>query len=110
MTRSITGVCRRVAPAVLAAAGVAGGVLPAAAQPAPRAAAAPSARVLVVPFENGRAEPRFQWLSEAAAVLLTDNLRSGGSNAIVRPERVRAFEQLYLPVSATLSKATIIKV
>ena len=69
-----------------------------------------ASRVLVVPFENGRGEPRFQWLSEAAAVLLTDNLRGAGSNAIVRPERVRAFEQLYLPVSATLSRATVIKV
>jgi len=84
----------------------------ASAQTSPRRPSAPStvSRVLVVPFENGRAEPRFQWLSEAAAVLLTDNLRGAGSNAIVRPERVRAFEQLYLPVSAILSKATIIKV
>ena len=86
--------------------------VPASAQTVPRrpSSASTASRVLVVPFENGRAEPRFQWLSEAAAVLLTDNLRSAGSNAIVRPERVRAFEQLYLPVSATLSKATIIKV
>jgi tetratricopeptide (TPR) repeat protein len=67
-------------------------------------------RVLVVPFENAKAEPRFQWLSEAAAVLLTDGLRAGGSGAIVRSERVRAFEQLYLPVSSSLSRATIIKV
>jgi tetratricopeptide (TPR) repeat protein/TolB-like protein len=78
--------------------------------PPRRSPQAAATRVLVVPFENGRGEPRFQWLSEAAAVLLTDNLRGAGSNAIVRPERVRAFEQLYLPVSATLSKATVIKV
>ena len=103
---------RRLAPAVLAAtASVASVAAPALAQTAPqRSTAVVAARVLVVPFENGRAEPRFQWLSEAAAVLLTDNLRTAGSNAIVRAERVRAFEQLYLPVSATLSKATIIKV
>jgi tetratricopeptide (TPR) repeat protein/TolB-like protein len=71
---------------------------------------AASARVLVVPFENARDEPRFHWLSEAAAVLLTDGLRAGGPGAIVRSQRVRAFEQLYLPVSGTLSRATIIKV
>jgi len=88
---------------------VAGAAAPAAGQ-TPRAPATAASRVLVVPFENGRGEPRFQWLSEAAAVLLTDNLRHAGSNAIVRFERVRAFEQLYLPVSATLSKATVIKV
>jgi tetratricopeptide (TPR) repeat protein/TolB-like protein len=83
---------------------------PAAAQTVPPRPPAAAARVLVVPFENARSEPRFQWLSEAAAVLLTDSFRTSGGNAIVRPERVRAFEQLYLPVSATLSKATIIKV
>jgi tetratricopeptide (TPR) repeat protein len=69
-----------------------------------------AARILVVPFENSRAEPRYQWLSEAAAVLLSDGLRRNGTNAIVRSERVRAFEQLYLPVSASISRATIIKV
>jgi Tfp pilus assembly protein PilF/TolB-like protein len=67
-------------------------------------------RMLVVPFENARGEPRFQWLSEAAAVLLTDGLRASGPGAIARSERVRAFEQLYLPVSGSLSRATIIKV
>jgi len=67
-------------------------------------------RVLVVPFENARDEPRFHWLSEAAAVLLTDGLRASGPAAIVRSQRVRAFEQLYLPVSGSLSRATIIKV
>ncbi len=69
-----------------------------------------AARVLVVPFENARDEPRFHWLSEAAAVLLTDGLRTSGPGAIVRSQRVRAFEQLYLPVSGSLSRATIIKV
>jgi Tfp pilus assembly protein PilF len=70
----------------------------------------PASRVLVVPFENVQDTPRFHWLSEAAAVLLTDGLRASPSGAIVRSERVRAFEQLYLPVSASLSRATIIKV
>ncbi len=90
----------------LAACGIA---LPAGAQ-VPSAAAASQPRVLVVPFENARNEPRFHWLSEAAAVLLTDGLRVGGPAAIVRSQRVRAFEQLYLPVSGSLSRATIIKV
>ena len=100
----------RVATALLAVV-LGAGAFAAAQTPPKRSSPLPAAnRVLVVPFENGRGEPRFQWLSEAAAVLLTDNLRGAGSNAIVRPERVRAFEQLYLPVSAALSKATVIKV
>ena len=78
---------------------------------APRAAAqTPGTRILVVPFENARAEPRFQWLSEAAAVLLTDDFRAGGQPAFARSERLRAFEHLYLPASGSLSRATIIKV
>jgi Tfp pilus assembly protein PilF len=71
---------------------------------------AAAARVLVVPFENARDDPRLQWLGEASAVLLTDGLRAGGSGAILRSQRVRAFEQLDLPVSASLSRATIIRV
>ncbi len=84
--------------------------------PGPPAAARPRAespaalRVLVVPFESAQVEPRYQWLGEAAAVLLGDGLRTHGTNAILRAERVRAFEQLYLPATATLSRATIIKV
>jgi Tfp pilus assembly protein PilF/TolB-like protein len=77
---------------------------------APAAAQATAPRVLVVPFENTRDEPRYQWLSEAAAVLLTDGLRATQPGAIVRSERVRAFEQLYLPISGSLSRATVIKV
>jgi tetratricopeptide (TPR) repeat protein len=81
--------------------------VPAAAQTvAPRAV--PS--VIIVPFENAQDEPRLHWLGEAASVLLTDGLRARGIGAIVRSERVRAFEELHLPVSGSLSRATIIKV
>jgi Flp pilus assembly protein TadD len=79
------------------------GVPPAFAQTAP-------SRILVVPFENALREPRYQWLGEAAAVLLADSLRERGAPALARTERVRAFEQLHLPPSASLSRATIIKV
>lgn len=68
------------------------------------------ARRLVVPFENARSEPRYQWLSEASAVLLTDGLREREMGAITRTERVVAFDQLNLPAAASLSRATVIKV
>lgn len=74
------------------------------------ASAQTGGRALVVPFESVRTEPRFQWLSEASAVLLTDGLRERGRDAITRTERVSAFEQLHLPVAASLSRATVIKV
>ncbi len=76
----------------------------------PPAHPAAAERVLVVPFENGQKEPRIAWLSEAAAVLLADELNARGVAAIRRPERVRAFEQLHLPPTASLSRATVIKV
>jgi tetratricopeptide (TPR) repeat protein len=73
-------------------------------------AAQTSARILVIPFEHAQQEPRYQWLGEAAAVLLADELNARGVSAIRRAERVRAFEQLHLPLTASLSRATVIKV
>ena len=67
-------------------------------------------RVLVVPFENKDKDPKIGWLGEAAAVLLADELHARGVSAIRRTERVRAFEQLHLPASAGLTRATVIKV
>ena len=76
----------------------------------PATAQVTATRILVIPFENTRQEARLQWLSEAAAVLLADELNARGVAAITRDERLRAFEQLHLPVSASLSRATVIKV
>jgi len=67
-------------------------------------------RVLVVPFENVRHEPRVEWLSEASAVLLSDGLTGAGVDVISRAERARAFDDLHLPASAPLGRATVIKV
>lgn len=78
--------------------------------PASAFAQAPASRILVVPFDSASAEPRFRWLGEACAVLLTDELSARGLSAITRTERIRAFEQLHLPPYATLSRATLIKI
>jgi hypothetical protein len=43
-------------------------------------------------------------------VLLADALNARGMGAITRTERVRAFEELHLPASASLSRATVIRV
>ncbi len=67
-------------------------------------------RILVLPFENSQREPRLVWLGEASAILLADELNARGLPAITRAERVRVFEQLHLPVAASLSRATVIKV
>lgn len=63
-----------------------------------------------MPFENARHDPALHWLAEASAVLLAGELRARGVAAITRVERVRAFDELRLPLTATLSRATLIKV
>jgi tetratricopeptide (TPR) repeat protein len=83
---------------------------PAQAPVTPAAPAPASARILVVPFENTQRETRLTWLGEASAMLLADELNARGLAAITRDERVQAFEQLHLPVAASLSRATVIKV
>lgn len=69
-----------------------------------------AAGILVLPFENASGDPTLQWLGEASAVLVASGLRSRGVPAMSREERVRAFDELHLPMAATLSRATIIKV
>jgi Tfp pilus assembly protein PilF/TolB-like protein len=85
-------------------------ILVLAAWPAPvRAQAAPS-RMLVVPFEDASTDPSLHWLGEACAVLVADGLRQQGLPVIPRSDRVKAYDELNLPTSATLSRATVIKV
>jgi TolB-like protein len=69
-----------------------------------------SARILVMPFENVTRDARIFWLSEAAAVLLTDDLNALGVGAITRTERQQAFERLQVPPAAVLTDATIIRI
>jgi tetratricopeptide (TPR) repeat protein len=75
--------------------------------PSPQAAAA---RILVLPFENVTREGRFFWLTEAAAVLLTDDLNALGAGAITRTERQQAFERLQVPPASVLTDATMIRI
>lgn len=92
--------CKRLILAILAVLGV-----------APAAVAQESStRILVMPFDNPAREPRLHWIAEAASLLIADELNARGVSAIRRAERARAFEQLHLPASATLSRATVIKV
>ena len=77
-----------------------------------RAAAQPAgaARILVMPFENVAREGRIFWLTEAAAVLMTDDLNALGAAAITRSERQQAFERLQVPPAAALTDATVIRI
>jgi tetratricopeptide (TPR) repeat protein/TolB-like protein len=68
------------------------------------------ARQLVMPFENATREPRFTWLGEGSAVVLTDDLIALGAGALLRDDRLRAFERLRVPPATTLSEATMIRI
>ena len=67
------------------------------------------ARLLVIPFENATHEPRGYWLGEGSAVILNEDLIALGVPAITRDDRLRAFERLRVPVEASLSLATAIR-
>jgi tetratricopeptide (TPR) repeat protein len=76
----------------------------------------PGSRVLVMPFAadveaqapGGAGASR--WLGEAAAVLLSEGLANEGVGALTREERIAAFDRLQLPMSAALTRATMIRV
>jgi len=74
------------------------------------ARAQPAGPTLVMPFDRGGDDSPIYWLGEGAAILLADDLNALGVPALTRPERVDAFDLLGLPVSASLSRATVIKV
>ena len=70
----------------------------------------PPPRILVMPFENVTRDGRLFWLTEASAVLMTDDLNALGASAITRIERQQAFERLQVPPAAVLTDATLIRI
>src|SRR5688500_7905718 len=75
-------------------------------------ASAQTGRVLVMPFDvtpQSQQGPTY-WMGEAAALLVADSLQARGYPVFSRAERVAAFEELGLPASAPLTRATILKV
>ncbi|MEX2270211.1 MAG: hypothetical protein WD690_01980 [Vicinamibacterales bacterium] len=75
-------------------------------------ASAQTGRVLVMPFDvTPKAEHgTTYWMGEAAALLVADALQARGYPVFSRAERAAAFEELELPATAPLTRATILKV
>ena len=73
---------------------------------------AQQARVLVMPFDvSPQAEQGTTfWMGEAASLLVANALQARGFPIFTRAERAAAFEELDLPPSAPLTRATILKV
>jgi tetratricopeptide (TPR) repeat protein len=70
----------------------------------------PGAVVLVLPLDNPGGHARVTWLREGLASLVADVLDAGQFEVVGRDDRVAAFERLQLPLAATLSRASTIKV
>ena len=77
---------------------------------------AAGSRVLVMPFA-AESDPKApggvgaaRWLSEAAAVLVSDSLSARGVGVLHRDDRVAVFDRLQLPMSFPLTRATTIRV
>ena len=51
-----------------------------------------------------------RWLGEAASTLLSEELAARGYGALERDDRVAVFDRLRLPMSAELTRATLIRV
>ncbi len=84
---------------------------------APASAQVPAlARPLVLPFsvvvdgDVPGGEGAGFWLGEATALLLAEELDARGIAVLTRAERVAAFASLQLPLSTTLTRATMIRV
>jgi tetratricopeptide (TPR) repeat protein len=67
------------------------------------------ARVLVMPFESDASLPQTYWLGEGTALLVSDELQAAGVLVIAREQRVRLFEEMLLPPTGPLTRATIIR-
>lgn len=78
----------------------------------PAQALAQGGRVLVAPFDvSPEAEHGATfWMGEAAALLVGNALQAEGYPVFTRAERAAAFDELELPASTPLTRATILKV
>ena len=96
------------------AAVIAGALVLAAAIAAPASAQLPmpqeQGRVLVMPFEYSPKPIGIAWLGEGSSILLSDELRASGVDAMTRDERLHAFDRFQIPPRATLSLATVIRI
>jgi len=66
--------------------------------------------LLVTPFENVSGTPGLQWIGDAFPEILGQRMSSRALYVIGRDDRLRAFDQLGLPVTLRPSRATLYRV
>ncbi len=65
--------------------------------------------LLVLPFDNGTAQPSLEWIREAAAELLSSRFASAGFSPMNRQDRLYALDHLGLPEGFQPSRASSLK-
>jgi tetratricopeptide (TPR) repeat protein len=66
--------------------------------------------VLVMPFESDSTQSRTYWLGEGVSLLVIEELGALGARVLTRDQRAQTFDDLHLPDSPGLSRATVIRV
>ena len=67
-------------------------------------------RVLVLTFESDAGLPRTYWLGEAVTLLTIDELTALGVPVLTRDQRLQVFDELRVPASVALTRATLLRV
>lgn len=78
--------------------------------PAQGPASAKNMVVLVVPFTNSSKAPGLEWIGEAFAEVLGQQMTSPSIFTISREDRLYAFDRMGIPANARLSRATLLRI
>lgn len=65
--------------------------------------------VLILPFHNDSKAPGLEWISEAFPEVMGQQMQSPSTFVIGRQDRLSAFDRAGVPVSAQLSRATLLR-
>lgn len=66
--------------------------------------------ILILPFHNDSKAPGLEWIGEAFSEVLGQRLESPSLFVISREDRLYAFDRVGIPVSAQLSRATLLRI
>lgn len=66
-----------------------------------------NATVIVMPFENASGAPGLEWISESFPETLTQRLSSPGVFALIRDDRLRAYDHAGIPAELHATRATM---
>ena len=66
--------------------------------------------LLVLPFRNDSKAPGLEWIGESFSEILGQRMQSASMFVISRQDRLYAFDRVGIPVTAQLSRATLLRI